>query len=346
MITNRWIETRRKYWERMTVLLDRADSAGARGLSHKELREIALLYRQVAGDLPALRQEQTARPLQVQLNRLLTRAHNLIYSRRKSGVSLIWRFFRHDYPALFRRLLPYTLASLALMVAGALLGATLTIFRPAFMTHLLGPQMLAAIHHHKMWTLSVNSLAPEASSAIMTNNLSVSFAAFAMGITAGIGTLYMIGWNGILLGVVATACAQHQMSLQLWSFVAPHGSLELPSIVIAGGAGLRLAAGLLFPGMYSRRHSIMVAGAESAKLVSAVIPLLIIAGTFEGFFSPSTTVPVPIKFVTGAILFSLLMTWLFATGREQPTAAASPAKAPSAAPSAALQSSAASFTSK
>jgi len=344
MITNRWIETRRKYWDRMAVLLDRSASAGARGLSHRELRELALLYRQIAGDLSALRQERTARPLQVQLNQLLTRAHNLIYSRRKAGVSLIWRFFRHDYPVLFRRLLPYTLASLVLMVGGALLGATLTLFRPAFMTHMLGPQMLADIHHHKMWTLSVNSMAPAASSAIMTNNLSVTFAAYAMGITAGLGTLYMIAWNGVLLGVVGTACAQHQMSLQLWSFVAPHGSLELPSIVIAGGAGLRLAAGLLFPGMYSRRHAIMVAGAESAKLVSAVIPLLIVAGTFEGFFSPSTAIPVPLKFVTGAILFSLLLTWLFATGHEQP--AATGAKAPSSAPTAALQSSAASFTSK
>lgn len=332
MITNRWIETRRKYWNRMTVLLDRADSGGVRGLSHKELRETALLYRQIAGDLSALRQERTARPLQIQLNQLLTRAHNLIYSRRRSGVSLIWRFFRYDYPALFRRLLPYTLASLTLMVVGALLGAALTIFRPEFMTHLLGPQMLAYIRHHKMWTLPVNSLAPEASSAIMTNNMSVSFFAFAAGITGGIGTLWVIGWNGVLLGVIGVACAQHQMSLQLWSFVAPHGSLELPSIVIAGGAGLRLGAGILFPGMYSRRHSIMLAGAESAKLVSAVIPLLIIAGTFEGFFSPSTTIPVPIKFVTGAVLFSLLVTWLFATGGEQPSAA--------------LQSSAASFTSR
>lgn len=336
MITNRWMETRRKYWDRMTVLLDRAAASGAHSLSHRELREVALLYRQIAGDLSALRQEHTAKPLQTTLNALLARAHNLIYSQRKSSVLDIWRFFRNDYPLLFRRLLPYTLASLAIMVAGALLGAALTIFRPEFMSHLLGPQMLTAIHKHKMWTLSVNSVAPEASSFIMTNNLSVSFAAFAMGITAGIGTLYMIGWNGILLGVVATACAQHQMSIQFWSFVVPHGSLELPSIVIAGGAGLRLAAGILFPGMYSRRHSLMVAGSESARLVSAVIPLLVIAGTFEGFFSPSATIPVPLKFVTGAVLFSLLLTWLFATGHRQPADA----------PSFAHQSSAASFTSR
>ena len=55
-------------------------------------------------------------------------------------------------------------------------------------------------------------------------------------------------FNGMLLGVIGVACQQHGMSLDLWSFVAPHGSLELPSIILAGAAGLRLAYGLLFPG--------------------------------------------------------------------------------------------------
>jgi uncharacterized membrane protein SpoIIM required for sporulation len=106
--------------------------------------------------------------------------------------------------------------------------------------------------------------------------------------------------------------------MQLWSFVVPHGSLELPSIVIAGGAGLRLGAGLLFPGMYSRRYSIAVAGAESARLLAGVIPLLVIAGTIEGFFSPSTAIPATLKFLAGAVLFCSLLTWLFATVRPSP----------------------------
>jgi uncharacterized membrane protein SpoIIM required for sporulation len=318
MITKNWMEKRKPYWDRLAALADRATGAGLRSLSSDELREAALLYRQAAGDLSTLRSDRTTRSVQTRLNALLERAHTLIYSERRNGFGPLWRFFRQEYPALFRSLLPYTLVSLALLGGGALVGTVLTLVRPEFMTHLLGPQMLAAIHQHKMWTLSVNSIAPEASSEIMTNNLGVTFAAYAMGITAGLGTIYMIGWNGILLGVVAAACAQHQMSVPLWSFVAPHGALELPSIVIAGGAGLRLGAGLLFPGMYSRRHSIAVAGAESARLIAGVIPLLVIAGTFEGFFSPSVVVPVPLKFATGAVLFSLLLLWLFGTGREKP----------------------------
>lgn len=298
------------------MLLDRAGSAGIGSLSHEELGEMALLYRQVAGDLAALRQDRTAKNLQMQLNALLARGHTVIYSQQRKGVGRIWHFLRWEYPAVFRRTLSYTLASVALLVFGALLGATLTIIRPAFMTHLLGPQMLAAINKHQMWTLSINSMAPAASSGIMTNNLSVTFSAYAMGITAGIGTLYMIGWNGILLGVVGAACAQHHMSVQLWSFVFPHGSLELPSIVLAGGAGLRLAAGLLFPGLYSRSYSVARAGAESGKMIAGVIPLLVIAGIFEGFYSPSTSVPVPLKFATGVVLFCGLLGWLFSSEKQ------------------------------
>ncbi|HKR27557.1 MAG TPA: stage II sporulation protein M [Acidobacteriaceae bacterium] len=320
MITNAWIEKRKSLWERMAVLLDRAGSTGVSSLNHEELRELALLYRQIAGDLSALRQDRTAKNLQTQLNALLARGHSLVYSQQRKGVGLIWQFFRREYPALFRKTLSYTLASGFLFVLGGLLGATLTVMRPAFMTHLLGPQMLAELNKHEMWTLSINSMAPAASSGIMTNNLSVTFATYAMGITAGIGTLYMIGWNGILLGVVAAACAQHQMSIQLWSFVVPHGSLELPSIVLAGAAGLRLGAGLLFPGMYSRRYSIALAGAESGRLLAGIIPLLVIAGILEGFFSPSTTVPVPLKFVTGAVLFCALLAWLFSSAGESTAA--------------------------
>lgn len=296
------------------MLLDRAGSEGVASLNHGELQELALLYRQIAGDLSALRQDRTAKNLQAQLNALLARGHALVYSQQKKSIGSIWRFFRYEYPALFRRLLSYTLASLALLVFGAVLGVALTLFRPEFMTHLLGPRMLQAINHHRMWTLSINSMAPAASSRIMTNNLSVTFAAFALGLTGGIGTIYMIGWNGVLLGVVATACAQHHMSVDLWSFVAPHGSLELPSIVLAGGAGLRLAAGLLFPGMYSRRYSLALAGAESGRLIAGVIPLLVVAGIFEGFFSPSVNIPVAAKFLTGGVLFCALLAWLFGAG--------------------------------
>jgi len=124
--------------------------------------------------------------------------------------------------------------------------------------------------------------------------------------------------NGLILGVIGVACQQHAMSRDLWSFVAPHGSLELPSIVLAGGAGLRLARGVLFPGIYSRRDSIALAGVEATRLVAGIIPLLVVAGTLEGFFSPSAA-PVWLKFTVGGMLFALLLMWLFRPVRAAAT---------------------------
>jgi uncharacterized membrane protein SpoIIM required for sporulation len=128
------------------------------------------------------------------------------------------------------------------------LGVARTYHDPDFKVKILGPQMVETIERHEMWTHSIVGIKPVASSAIMTNNLGVAFMAFAAGITGGIGTIYMMIFNGLLIGVIGTACWFAGMSLQLWSFVAPRGVLELPAIFIGGGAGLRLAYGLLFPG--------------------------------------------------------------------------------------------------
>jgi len=310
MISNQWIEKRRPYWDRMTALVQQMDGSSLHGLSRQELREMALIYRQVASDLSAVRQDKTSRTLEHYLNQLLGRAHNIIYSGRKTNFVSALKFLRDDYPVVFRRLLPFTLAAFGLFLAGGVVGSLLTIVRPEFMRALIGPAMVETIERHEMWTHSIVSVKPQAASAIMTNNLSVTFVTFAAGITAGIGTLYLVGWNGVLIGVIGTACYHAGMSKDLWSFVAGHGSLELPAIFISGGAGLRLAYGMLFPGIYSRRDSIAFAGAESVKLMAGVVPMLIVAGTIEGFFSPSGA-PAGMKFAVGGVMFSLLIFWLF-----------------------------------
>jgi uncharacterized membrane protein SpoIIM required for sporulation len=192
----------------------------------------------------------------------------------------------------------------------------MTLHNPAFQFQVLGPEMVSTIEHHKMWTHSVVAIKPIASSTILTNNLSVTFLTFAAGITAGIGTLYMVFFNGLLLGVVGAACWLNQMSLQLWSFVAPHGVLELPSIFIAGGAGLKIAQGLLFPGVLSRKDSLRLAGSEAVQLLLGTIPMLVIAGILEGFFSPTAETPL-LKFSVAAGLFVLLVLYLYTGSLRQ-----------------------------
>jgi uncharacterized membrane protein SpoIIM required for sporulation len=161
-----------------------------------------------------------------------------------------------------------------------------------------------------------------ASSKILTNNLSVSFAAFAMGITAGIGTAWMMLFNGLLMGVVAAACFRAGMGVALWSFVAPHGSLELPAIFIAGGAGLVLGSALVAPGTLPRRDALRLHGATAVRLLLGVIPLLVIAGIIEGFVSP-VPIGAAVKFAIGASLVVLLLLYLLRAGAADRSSRAS-----------------------
>jgi uncharacterized membrane protein SpoIIM required for sporulation len=310
ILSNQWIVRRRPHWERLAALLAQSDQSGVARLSRAELQELALLYRQVAADLSVLRQDATARTYAEHVNHLLARAHHIIYSGRKTSWTTLFKFLRDEYPAIFQRNLRFVVASLLVSVAWSLLGAALTSARPEFMRHYVGPQMIATMERHEMWTKSIVTVAPMASSAIMTNNLTVSFVTFASGIAFGLGTFFYLYVNGMMLGVIGAACHQYGMSLALWSFVAPHGSLELPAILIAGGAGFRLGYSMLFPGALRWKDSVAQGGIEATRLVSGVIPMLVIAGTLEGFFSPSRA-PVALKFSVGGLLFVLLLSWLF-----------------------------------
>jgi len=310
ILSNQWILKRRPHWDRLASLLAQSDQSGLGQLSRAELQELALLYRQVAADLSVLRQDSTSRTYAQYVNHLLARAHHIIYSGRKTNLLTLFRFLRDEYPAIFQRQIGYVAASLLVSVAFGVVGAALTTTRPEFMRNFVGPEMIATMERHEMWTESVVSVAPMASSAIMTNNLSVSFVTFAGGIVFGLGTFLALFENGMMLGVIGAACHHYDMSLKLWSFVAPHGSLELPSILIAGGAGFRLGHAMLFPGALRWKDSVARGGIEATRLVSGIIPLLVIAGTLEGFFSPSEA-PVWLKFTVGGLLFVLLNLWLF-----------------------------------
>lgn len=309
MISTHWIEKRRLYWTRLERLMEISGRKGVSALSPAELQELALLYRQTASDLASVREDPTSNHLALYLNQLLGRAHNLIYMGRKASGRGMWIFFKDEYPAIFRETFPDTLAAFVIFLAAAFAGFLMGIADPSFSRHVLGPGMIETIEQHKMWTDSIVTIKAAASSAILTNNISVAFATFALGITAGIGTVYMMLVNGLLMGVVSVACWREGMSLSLWSFVAAHGVLELPAIFIAGGAGLGIARGLLFPGPLPRRESLVRAGARSVRLVLGTIPMLLIAGFVEGFVSPSN-LSYTIKFMLAGGLFTLLVLYL------------------------------------
>ncbi len=244
------------------------------------------------------------------VNHLLARAHHIIYSSRRSSWRNFFLFLRDGYPRVFRRQIGSVFASLILLLLGTVLATAFSLANPHFAAPILGPRVMNSIARHEMWTHSIVSVAPQAASGIMTHNITVSMLAFAGGLAFGTISVYLMFLNGLMLGAVAVACQRAGMAIPLWSFVVPHGSLELPAIVIAGAAGMHLGRGMLFPGIYRWKDSVAKAGAEAVQLVSGTIPMLFVAGCLEGFFSPSSA-PVALKFSVGAALFVLLNVWLF-----------------------------------
>jgi uncharacterized membrane protein SpoIIM required for sporulation len=316
MPTKRWIEKRKPHWDRLERILERCARSGVRALTYRELQEFGMLYRQAAADLSTLREDRASARLAEYLNQLLARSHNLMYMGRRSRPGGIGRFYARVFPQVFRSTFNYTLAAFVIFAAAAVAGFLASLGDPAFQRFFLGGPMSDTIEQGKMWTESVVSIKPLASSAIMTNNVAVAFTTFAMGITAGIGTVYMVITNGLLLGVISAACWQAGMGESLAQFVLPHGVLELPAIFIAAGGGLLVARGLLFPGELPRRDALVVYGGQGVRLALGIIPILFVAGVIEGFLSPSH-LPAVAKFTCAAAAAGLLVIYLTRAGAKQ-----------------------------
>jgi uncharacterized membrane protein SpoIIM required for sporulation len=314
-LSARWMQKREAHWSRLEALLSACDNRGIRALDHRDVRELALLYRQTAADLSTARADPRSATLARYLNDLLGRAHNHVYTGAPTGARGIVYFYTRRFPQVFRETWRYTAAATLVFAVGAVLGVLLSVTDPSFNRFVLGVNMIDTIDKQQMWTHSIVAVKPLASSQIMTNNIAVSFVAFAGGILGGLGTFYAMLMNGLLIGVIGTACQRSGLGLSLWTFVVAHGSLELPSIFIAGGAGFVLAHGVLVPGRLSRRDALVVAGRQAVRLVLGVIPLLVIAGIIEGFVSP-TDLATPFHFLIGGALFVLLTIYLLAAGRR------------------------------
>ncbi|HXE73262.1 MAG TPA: stage II sporulation protein M, partial [Candidatus Nitrosotenuis sp.] len=158
-------------------------------------------------------------------------------------------------------------------------------------------------------------LRPAASAEIMVNNVQVSFLAFASGVLLCLGSLYVMGFNGILMGAVAGIVHRHGVDLPFWGFVAPHGAIELPAIMIAGGAGMVMGWSLLRPGRLLRREALRLAARRAVVLLMGVVVMLALAGVIEGFLSPRVDLPDGFKLALGGGIFACLAGWLGLAGR-------------------------------
>ena len=153
---------------------------------------------------------------------------------------------------------------------------------------------------------------PVMASNIIANNVQVTFAAFAAGLTAGVGTLILLLTNGIAIGGVMGLYTAEGIGSLLIKFVAPHGVLELSAICIAGGAGFLLAVALLIPGERTRRRALVENGRRAIHLIGVSSVLLVVAGALEGFVSPIPSWSLGAKLAVSAATAVLLVVYLSA----------------------------------
>ncbi|MGF1497753.1 MAG: stage II sporulation protein M [Elainellaceae cyanobacterium] len=326
MHAQRWTARREVSWKRLDALLAQAERGGLKSLSAADIREMSSLYRSVSSDLARARTHQLGQSIVQDLQLLTTRAYSQVYqgSRRQEWRSLI-DFISWGFPETVRRTGGYTAIATAIFLAGCLVAWWFSWTDPSFIALLVPEELITMVRDRReLWMGSILGQEPLASSNIMINNLSVSFRAVAGGITAGIFTVYILAINGLLIGAIATLVGQNQLAYPFWAFVFPHGSLELPAIFLAGGAGLLIARAILLPGRYRRADALVYYGRQAAQLVFGIVPLLAIAGVIEGFFSPSPLVPALAKYLAGTLLFVLLVTYC---RRQRPQGTTAPRSA-------------------
>jgi uncharacterized membrane protein SpoIIM required for sporulation len=130
-------------------------------------------------------------------------------------------------------------------------------------------------------------------------------------------TLWIMVFNGLLLGSVTGLTAHYGVAFELWTFVIGHGVVELSVIFIAGGAGLMLGWSVIQPGLLRRRDALALAGRRAVRLIVGCVPLLVLAGLIEGFISPNENLPAAVKWAVGLGSGLLLYSYLYFAGREQ-----------------------------
>ncbi len=313
MDVQRWLIRQEPQWARLEQLLHQAEQQGIKSLSAAEIKQLSSLYRLTSADLARAQTRQLGSTLEDYLQDLVRRGYSQVYQgRQRQEWQTVGQFYQYGFPATVQETWGYILAAFLIFGLGWYIGWWYTWQDPMFMELLIPRRIIEMVQQEgKLWMGSIVGVEPLASSQIMINNISVTLAALAGGIVAGLGTLYILWYNGLHIGAIATLVGQHNLAYPFWAFVFPHGSLELPAIFLSGGAGLLLGQAFIFPGPRSRLAALKRQGQLAAQLMFGVVPLLIIAGIIEGFFSPNPGIPDGIKYLVGMVLLVALLFYCF-----------------------------------
>ena len=277
-------------------------------------------YRRICQSLALAADRQYSPDLVDRLNHLALRGHHALYAERGRDSRQIVDFLTGGFPALVRREWRLVLVA-ALLFFGPLLGliAVLQVW-PEFVHYLLAPDQIAAVHqmydpaNHRLGMRDGDSNVLMFAFYIW-NNVRIGFQTFAGGLLFGVGSLWFLGSNGMVIGAISGYLTQIGYHSTFWSFVAGHSSLELLAIVLSGAAGLRLGLALIAPGRLTRKSALVEAAKPAVRVMYGAALMFGAAAFVEAFWSPITTLPFAVKIGAGLAGWTLLLAYFVFAGR-------------------------------
>ncbi len=325
-VAERMVARKSERWQEFQKLAERVASGGLDQLTARELPDFAARYREVAADLARARTYGADPIVLAQLERLVAAGHSALYRDDRQTWRGIWHFISRECPGAVVRSWRYVAVAYLIFLVPAGAGYALMRDRPALAAEVLPDNVLERAEAGAGRTAKGEGFVHESSSdrpylaaRIITNNIGVAFKCFAAGILFGVGSLFMVAFNGLLLGTVAGYFANAGMSGYLWTFVIGHGVLEISAICFAGAAGLMLGLAIIAPGDLTRSDALTIAGRKAMRLIGTAVVMLLIAGTIEGFVSSSgLSVAGRVAISAGSAVF--LMAYLANGARRYPSA--------------------------
>jgi uncharacterized membrane protein SpoIIM required for sporulation len=269
-------------------------------------------YRLLAHDLARVRSLMPESRVREYLEAAYARAHTTLHHRAWRLGSELLQLFREEIPAVVRWLAPYIVWSAAIFTLAALAGYALVRQYPELIALFASPDLIATVERGKLWTEGLLNIVPSSilSVQILANNVVVSLFAYCAGFLFGLGTIYILGLNGLMLGAVFAFVNRHGLGEQLFTFIVAHGCVELSVMCLSGAAGAAVGEALVRPGEAGRIESFRVAALRSGKLLLACALLLVGAGAIEGYVSPNPSFPLWSRITIGVCYWLLMVALL------------------------------------
>jgi uncharacterized membrane protein SpoIIM required for sporulation len=304
-----WIESRRAAWKELEQAQARLHAGS---LAIGEADRIAEGFRSLAADVTTVRSLLPGSKLGRELEALYARLHLSLLREHRGLRERLRTLYRDEVPAATRRLLPQIFAVGSLFVLFGIAGAVLVLVFPELASLVASEEMIEGVQQGELWTDQITGIVPPSvmSFGIALNNILVALFAFVLGAFYGLGTLYIIGTNGLSIGGIFAFVHQHDLLGRLATFCTAHGFCELSIIVVSGAAGARVGQALARPGHLGRTQAFRLAVADSGRVFAVLAPALVICGLVEGYVSPDRYYPFPARLALGIGLAFVLWTTL------------------------------------